>query len=100
MDKPVSDTVIVLAVYLVISSIVFFTDKRELKSCTDKEKRYQALPIRFKLCCWLVIQPMIAIALASFFTDADHFYFMLFAIVIYVILENNVIKWYRKNGLF
>ena len=80
--------------YSLVLSISAFINKREFARCPEKGQRYEALPLRYKLMCWLVVTPLFV---SSVFVSGAFFFI---AIASYIGLEIACVNWYRKNGFW
>ena len=67
--------------------------KREFKDHPEKAKRYDALPLAYKLACWLMVLPLLAATVA-------HEGFGILGLVFFFLLEAACVRWYRKAGLY
>ena len=78
--------------YVLALGIVAIMNSWEFKRRPEKRRRYQALPISYKVTCWLVVVPLFAGTLLEG---------MLFvpALVSFALLEGACTRWYRKAGL-
>ena len=79
--------------YPTILAVVWLMNKREFARAPEKGARYRALPIGYKLVCWLGIIPLIA---AGILQPA----LIVVAMIGFAILEAACIRWYRRHGLF
>jgi hypothetical protein len=59
----------------------------------DKACRYQALPLGYKLTCWLGVLPLMA-------AMTMHGAFGFAGFVVLFLLEAACVRWYRKAGLY
>jgi hypothetical protein len=75
-----------------------------LASTTTKAERRRALPLRFKLGCWLLVVPLFA---ASFVCIAQAgpswwlgvaLFFNVAALAAYAALEIRSVEWLKRNG--
>jgi hypothetical protein len=89
---PVDRLLLFGLVYASALGILFLINAREFKLSPDKGRRYQALPLRYKLGCWFVVLPLFA---GTVFQPA----LFLGAIAAFTILEAACVRWYRANGL-
>lgn len=81
--------VVVYAAALVGASSL---NRSSFRRSPEKGKRYEALPLRYKFACWLIVVPLFAgsILQPSLFLGA---------IVAFFLVEAACIRWYRRNGL-
>ena len=86
---------LVLFVFVYACSMLglWFMNRREFKRCPEKGTRYQALPVVYKLACWLIVMPLFA---GILFEGA----LFIPATVAFMLLEVASVRWYRKAGLF
>ena len=63
----------------------------EFKRRPEKRERYRALPLIYKLACWLVVVPLFAATLleGALFIPA---------LLGFALLEGACVRWYRKTG--
>lgn len=82
------------AIVYVITLLGSYTVNRyEFMHRPEKGVRYKALPLRYKLCCPLVVAPLLA-------GTVLHPICALAAGLAFLLLEVACIRWYRKAGLF
>lgn len=82
-----------LLAYLSAMLLAAVLRKREFKEHPEKAKRYDALPLAYKLICWLMVLPLLAATVA-------HAGFGLFGLICFFLLEASCVRWYRKAGLY
>lgn len=81
------------AIVYVLSLLgLFLMNRREFKRCPEKGERYQALPIVYKLACWLVVMPLFSGIIFEGF-------YLIPAAITFMVLEGLCVRWYRKAGL-
>lgn len=80
-------------VYVLSLLWLFLMNRREFKRCPEKGERYRALPIVYKLACWLIVMPLFSgIILEGIFS-------LIPAAIAFMVLEGLCVRWYRKAGL-
>jgi len=84
--------VLFVLVYAILLFVLWFMNRREFKRCPEKGERYRALPLVYKLACWLVVLPMCS----GILVDAA---WAIPAIAAYMLVESACVRWYRKAGL-
>jgi hypothetical protein len=73
--------------------VMYLTNKSEFAEHPEKRARYEALPLGYKLACWLGVLPVLAGA-------TYHEGFFGIALVSAILLESACKRWYRKAGLY
>ena len=68
-------------------------NKREFRRCPEKGERYRALPVAYKLACWLGVVPLFV---ATVFVHGAFFFG---AIASFAVLEILCVRWYQRHGL-
>lgn len=71
---------------------VYVNNRREFKRCPEKGERYEALPLGYKLGCFLVVAPLFA---GTLINPA----LIVGAGIAMLLLEAACVRWYRKMGL-
>jgi hypothetical protein len=89
---PFSNAVLFSVTYGAALFALFLINVREFKRSPEKGKRYAALPLGYKLVCWLFVVPLFA------GTIIEGFLFIP-ALVSFTLLEAACVRWYRKSGL-
>lgn len=90
---PSSDTAVFLVGYALAAAIAAVLKHAEFKRAPDKRARYQALPMRYKALCWLVVLPLFAGTLIAW-------WLLLPAMACLLLVEGLCIRWYRSAGLW
>ena len=97
------DLLIPAAGYLVGLTISTWLNARELSRSPEKRQRYQALPMRYRSLCWFVVVPLFT-AMPLYL--AGHGRLLLAGAIALVLaplslllVERQVVRWYRKSGL-
>ena len=90
--QPFHQAVLFAIVYGLALITLFFLNKREFKRNPEKGARYEELPLRYKLACWVVVVPL-------FTGTALQPALFLGAILAFAFLEAACVRWYRKAGL-
>ena len=93
-----------LVVYVVAGASYALMQQRDFKRNPDKARRYQVLPLQYKLACGLVVLPtIVAVPLILLFV-VDRPYLALAAhvlgLVAYAGLEIACVSVYRRHGLW
>jgi hypothetical protein len=86
------DLLYFLLAYVVVVVAHGYINKREFERHAGKAARYQALPLRYKLACRLLVAP-------SFAAIVVHEGFGFLGLVSFFLLESACIRWYRHAGL-
>ena len=78
-------------------------NRREFSRNPEKGVRYELLPLRFKLLCWLFIIPLFVASLVgpAFVENCSVWIgaiLGLSALVGFALLERACVRWYRENG--
>ncbi|HEY0064938.1 MAG TPA: hypothetical protein VGC21_22660 [Telluria sp.] len=79
-------------VYGVALLALALLNRREFKRHPEKRARYMALPLGYKMACWLIVVPLFAgtVVVEGAFVVA---------IVSFFVLESACVRWYKKSGL-
>lgn len=81
-----------IVLYLAVFANNYFSNRREFKQHPDKARRYQALPLRYKLACRVIVMPLFAATVFLLWAG-------LFALIAMFLLEAACMRWYRQHGL-
>jgi len=89
---PFSNAILFAITYAAALMVLFLINVREFKRSPEKGRRYEALPLGYKLACWFFVVPLFA------GTIIEGFLFIP-ALVSFALLEGACVRWYRKSGL-
>lgn len=89
----ISDLIIFLIGYILTVGVVAFLNGRDFRRNPEKAERYKALPMGYKLACWLGVAPQIA-------AMPIYPWLTISGMVSYALLEGACVRWYRKSGHF
>jgi hypothetical protein len=78
--------------YAISLALLVFMNRREFKRHPEKGARYSALPVTYKLACWLVVIPLFAGTILEGVL-------LIPALASFAVLEGACVRWYRKAGL-
>ena len=78
--------------YIAVMCLLAFLNKREFLRCPEKGERYKALPLQYKLACWIVVVPLFVS------TVFVHPVFFLLAIASFAFVEILCVRWYQRHG--
>jgi hypothetical protein len=87
----ISDLLIFSIGYILTVGLVAFLSRREFRRSPEKAQRYKALPMGYKLACWLGVAPQVA-------AMPIYPWLTISGIVSYALLEGACVRWYRKSG--
>ncbi|MEO5686612.1 MAG: hypothetical protein ABIR54_04560 [Burkholderiaceae bacterium] len=77
--------------YILTVGLVAFLNGREFRRCPEKAQRHKALPMGYKLACWLGVAPQVAaLPIYPWLTISG--------MVSYALLEGACVRWYQKSG--
>jgi hypothetical protein len=78
-----------------VGAILFtaLSNWHEFRKHPDKACRYKALPLAYKVTCWLGVLPLMAATTA-------HGAFGIAGFLVFFLLEAACVRWYRKAGLY
>jgi hypothetical protein len=93
MQPPIPTIVLFACAYLLVLGAGLLISRSERRRSPDKCKRYEALPVAYKLACWCLVSPLYAAAVIE---GA----FVLLGIIAHLVLEAACVRWYRKAGLW
>jgi hypothetical protein len=89
---PFSNAVLFAITYAAALLVLFLINIREFNRSPEKRERYGALPLAYKLACWLFVVLLFA------GTVIEGFLFIP-ALVSFALLEAACVRWYRKSDL-